>query len=247
MLLFVARRILLAIPALFGLVLLTFILIHAAPGDPAAVLAGDQASPAQIEALRQQYGFDRPILEQFFIYISQLTHGSLGTSYMTQRPISAEILERLPATLELTLFSMTLAAELGIPLGLLAAQNHNGWLDHLLRLMTIGGLAIASFWLAIMLQFTFSMTFDLLPVHGRLTQGLLLLPPRVTGMLLPDSILAGRPDVFADAFRISSCPVLRSRSLRWPPSCASPAPPCWRRSSATSCSTSAPSAIRVSC
>src|ERR1019366_4778280 len=100
--------------------------------------AGDQASPRQIEALRTQYGFDRPILEQFVIYISQLAHGSLGTSYLTQRPISAEILERLPATLELTLFSMTLAAGLGIPFGLIAAQNHNGWIDHVLRLLTIG-------------------------------------------------------------------------------------------------------------
>ena len=200
MLLFIARRILLAIPALFGLVLLTFILIHSVPGDPAAILAGDQASPRQIEALRVQYGFDRPILEQFFIYVSQLAQGSLGVSYMTQRPISTEILERLPATLELTLFSMTLAAGLGIPLGLLAAQNHNGWIDHLLRLLTIGGLAVASFWLAIMLQFTFSMSLDILPVHGSLTQGVPL-PPRLTGMLLLDSMIAGRPDVLADAFK----------------------------------------------
>jgi peptide/nickel transport system permease protein len=197
---FVARRIVLAIPALFGLVLLTFILIHAVPGDPAAILAGDQASPRQIEALRAQYGFDRPILEQFFIYVSQLAHGSLGVSYLTQRPIGAEILERLPATMELTLFAMTLAAGLGIPLGLIAAQNHNGWIDHALRLLTIGGLAIASFWLAIMLQFTFGMSFDVLPVHGRLTQG--VHPPSpLTGMLLLDSVLAGRPDVFADALR----------------------------------------------
>jgi peptide/nickel transport system permease protein len=198
--LFVARRILLAIPALFGLVLLTFILIHAVPGDPAAILAGDQATPQQIEALRAQYGFDRPILEQFVIYVSQLARGSLGISYMTQRPISVEILERIPATFELTLFSMTLATFIGIPLGVLAAQFHNTWLDHVLRIGTIAGLAVASFWLAIMLQFAFSMYLDLLPVHGRFTAG--VTPPAfVTGMTTIDALLAGRWSLFADALR----------------------------------------------
>jgi len=197
--LFIVRRLLLAIPALFGLVLLTFILIHAVPGDPAAVLAGDQATPQQIQALREHYGFDRPILEQFFRYVSQLASGSLGISYMTQRQISTEIIERMPATFELTLFAMTLATMIGIPLGVISAYFHNRWLDHLLRIVSIGGLAVASFWLAIMLQFTFSMELDLLPVHGRLSQGLNP-PPFVTGMIVLDSLIAGRFDLFRDAF-----------------------------------------------
>ena len=198
--LFILRRVLLAIPALFGLALLTFVLIHAVPGDPAAVLAGDQATPQQIEALRAQYGFDKPIFEQFVIYISQLARGSFGISYMTQRPISLEIVERIPATFELSLFSMTLATVLGIPLGVLAAQHHNRPLDHLLRVFAIGGLAIASFWLAIMLQFAFSMSLDWLPVHGRLTQG--VTPPRhVTGLMTIDAMIALRFDLFVDALR----------------------------------------------
>ena len=198
MLLFVLRRALLAVPALFGLVLLTFILIHVVPGDPAVVLAGDQASPAQIAALRAQYGFDRPIFEQFGIYVWQLVHGSLGISYMTQRPISQEILERIPATFELTLTSLAFATVAGIPLGVMAAQYHNRWVDHLLRLFTVGGLAIASFWLAIVLQFVFSMQLDLLPVHGRLSQGVKS-PSFVTGMITIDSLLTGRFDLFRDA------------------------------------------------
>lgn len=198
MALFIIRRILLAIPALFGLALLTFILIHAAPGDPAVVLAGDQATPQQIAAIRQQYGFDRPLVEQFAIYLSQLAQGSLGVSYMTQRPISVEIAERLPATFELSLFAMFLATVIGIPLGVLAAQFHNRALDHLLRVVTIGGLAVASFWLAIMLQFAFSMRLDWLPVHGRLTEG--VQPPAfVTGLYTLDALISGRFDLARDA------------------------------------------------
>lgn len=200
MLRFLARRILQVVPTLFGLVVLVFIMVRIIPSDPAAILAGENASPAQLAAVRAQYGFDRPLVDQFFIYIRQLATGSLGVSFMTQRPLSTEILGRLPATLELALFALTLATSVGIPLGLVAALNHNGWIDHVLRVFTIGGLAIASFWLALMLQFLFSMELDLLPVHERLTQN--LDPPEFfTGLYLIDSAITGRWDVFADAFR----------------------------------------------
>ncbi len=197
MLLFVARRILLALPALAGLVLLTFLLIHATPGDPAVILAGDQATPAQVAALRAQYGFDKSILEQFAIYVGQLAQGSFGISYLTQRPVSLEIIERLPATAELSLVAMTFATVVGVGLGVLAAEFHNRWIDQVLRLMTIGGLAVASFWLALVLQFTFSMDLDLLPVHGRLSSG--LAAPHLTGFVLFDSLVTGRFAVFKDA------------------------------------------------
>lgn len=198
MFLFVARRILLAIPALVGLVALIFVLIHVVPGDPAAILAGDQASPQQIAALKAQYGFDRPLIVQFAVYLAQLARGNLGVSYLTQRPVSTEILQRLPATLELTLVSMTGATILGIPLGLLAAQWHNRWLDHLLRVLSMGGLAVASFWLALMLQFAFSMSLNLLPVHGRLSEGLAP-PPTITGFFLIDALVSGQWAVLKDA------------------------------------------------
>ena len=197
MLLFLIRRILLAVPTLAGLVVLTFVLIHAVPGDPAVILAGDQATPAQIAALREQYGFDQPIARQFVIYAAQLARGSFGTSYLTQRPVGSEILERLPATVELSLAAISIAAVAGVGLGLLAAQFHNRALDQLLRLLAIGGLAIAPFWLALMLQLKFSMDFDLLPVHGRITVG--LRPPDITGLLLLDALLTGNAALFKDA------------------------------------------------
>ena len=200
MLLFLTRRVLLGIPTLFGLVLLIFLLIHAVPGDPAVVLAGDQATPRQVAAIRAQYGFDKPLMDQFAIYVSQLAHGSLGVSYLTQRPVARELADRLPATLELAFFAMTLAVGIGIPAGLLAAQRHNSWIDHTLRVLGIGGLAIASFWLAIMLQFIFSMNLNLLPVHGRLSLGMQA-PRRLTGFFTVDALLEGRWSVFTDALR----------------------------------------------
>ena len=200
MLLFLFRRVVFAVPTLFGLVLLMFVLIHATPGDPALILAGDQATPAQVAALRTEYGFDQPILYQFAIYLGQLAHGSFGTSYLSQRPVAEEVFERLPATIELALFAMMLATAFGIPLGVVAAQNHNGWVDHVLRLFSIGGLAIASFWLAIMLQFALGMTFDLLPVHGRLSEGIAP-PTSITGFYLIDSVITGNGADFKDALK----------------------------------------------
>jgi peptide/nickel transport system permease protein len=199
MLLFLLRRILLAVPVLLGLLVLTFIMVRLVPSDPAAVLAGDQATPQQIAALRLQYGFDRPLPLQFFIYVKQIFSGSLGISYLTQRPVMEEIAQRIPATLELAIVAMGLATALGIPLGLVAALRHKSLLDHL-RVGAIGGLAIASFWLALILQFVFSMELDLLPVQGRLSADLAP-PPFITGFYLVDSLVTLHFATFADALR----------------------------------------------
>ncbi len=189
------RRLLLALPALFGLILLTFVLSRVIPGDPAATLAGDAATPAMIAEIRAQYGLDRPILEQAVIHLRQVLTGDFGKSIFSGRPVTEEILQRLPATLELTIAALLLAVGFGVPLGLLAALNHNGPIDHLVRLLSVGGLALASFWLAIMLQLLFSMELDVLPLRGRIDVALGL-PPRVTGFVLIDSLLAGRGDLF---------------------------------------------------
>jgi peptide/nickel transport system permease protein len=197
---YILRRVLLALPALFGLVILTFVLSRVVPGDPAATLAGDAATPAQLADIRARYGLDRPMLEQAVIHMKQVMTGDFGRSVFSGRPVAEEIVQRLPATLELTFAALFLATVLGIPLGLLAALDHNGPVDHLVRLLSVGGLAIASFWLAIMLQLVFSMDLDLLPLRGRIDVALGA-PPRVTGSILIDSLLAGRPDMFVDACR----------------------------------------------
>lgn len=189
---------LLALPALLGLVVATFILSRVIPGDAAATLAGDAATPAQIADIRARYGLDRPILEQAVIHVRQVLTGDLGNSIFTGRPVSEEIAQRLPATLELTFAALLLSTLLGVPLGLIAALDHNGPADHLVRLVSVAGLAIASFWLAIMLQMVFSMELDWLPLRGRIDVALGM-PPRVTGFLLIDCLLAGDVRRLGDA------------------------------------------------
>jgi peptide/nickel transport system permease protein len=194
---FLMRRFLLIGPILFGLLLLTFSMIHLVPTDPAAALAGEQATAAQIEEIRRAHGFDRPLIEQFATYLGNVLTGNLGIGIYSNRPVSEEILERLPATIELTFFALLLSAVIGIPLGVVAAAFHNGWIDQLLRVVTISQLAIASFWMAIMLQLIFSMYLGWLPLQGRVSVALGA-PPHLTGFYLIDSLAAGRLDIFFD-------------------------------------------------
>jgi peptide/nickel transport system permease protein len=176
------------------------LLIRIVPADPAAALAGDSATPQQIDAIRHQYGFDRPIAEQLLLYIRQVLHFEFGESQYSHRPVGLDIRQRLPATLELTFVSLIAATLIGIPLGVVAGMYHNRWPDFALRLFSISGVAMAAFWFAIMLQLLFSMQLEWLPLRGRSGTGLVL-PPEITGSLLIDSLIAGRLDAFWDAVR----------------------------------------------
>jgi peptide/nickel transport system permease protein len=207
MLRFLLRRLLLVLPVLFGLLVLTFVLVRVVPNDPSAALAGQNATPEQIAEIRAAYGFDRPLVVQFGIYLRQVAQADLGTSIQSGRPVAQDILQRLPATLELTFAALFLGAGLGVPLGVLAAVRHNTALDHGLRFFTVGGVAVASFWFAIMLQLLFSMQFDLLPLRGRLGTAMTP-PPALTGLVLVDSLLAGRLDAFADGLRHLALPAV---------------------------------------
>ncbi len=195
---FVLRRALLVLPSLFGLLVVTFLLIRTVPADPAVALAGDNATPAQIAEIRRQYGLDLPLHVQFGHYLAGVARLDFGTSQFSGRPVVQDIAQRLPATLELTFAALLLSAGLGIPLGVLAAVNHNRWPDFLLRIVSVGGIAIAAFWLAIMLQLLFAMELGWLPLRGRLDVGLSA-PRGPTGLLLLDGLLHGRLDIFVDA------------------------------------------------
>src|SRR5271163_1711919 len=187
-----------AIPSLFGLMIVTFLLIRIVPADPAAALAGDNATPQQIADIRHQYGFDRPVGEQLLLYIGQVLRFNFGESQYSHRPVGLDIRQRLQATLELTFAALLIAIVLGIPLGVIAGVHHNRWPDFALRLFSITGNAIAAFWFAIMLQLLFSMQLDWLPLRGRSGSGMAL-PPAITGSLLLDSLIARRFAVFWDA------------------------------------------------
>jgi peptide/nickel transport system permease protein len=197
---FLLRRALHAVPTLFGLLIVTFLLIRIVPADPAAALAGDNATPQQIENIRHQYGFDRPILEQLVLYFGQVLRFNFGESQYSHRPVGMDIRQRLPATLELTAAALLIATGLGIPLGVIAGVYHNRWPDFLLRVISITGVAVAAFWFAIMLQLLFAMELEWLPLRGRLGDGIVP-PPDLTGSLILDSLLAGRWDALWDALR----------------------------------------------
>ena len=184
------------VPTLLGLLVVTFVISRVIPADPVALVAGETATPAQVEALRRQLGFDRPLPAQFLSYLLSLVRGDLGTSLYTTRPIVDDLAARVPATLELTLVAMIVSVVVGIPLGVLSALWRNSFLDHALRVVTVSGLAIASFWLGIMLQLLFAMRLGWTPLNGRVSG----FPPRgITGLLLVDSVLTWDWAAFGNA------------------------------------------------
>jgi peptide/nickel transport system permease protein len=197
---FVLRRCALVLPSLLGLLVITFLLIHAVPSDPASAMAGDAATPEQIARIRAQYGLDQPMWRQFLVYIAKVAHLDFGESAFSHRPVALDIFQRLPATLELTFCSLVLSIGLGVPLGVVSALKHNAWPDYLLRIFSVMGIAVAAFWFAIMLQLLFAMNLAWLPLRGDLTSTMTR-PPAITHFLVLDAVLAGRWDVFTDALR----------------------------------------------
>ena len=165
---FVLKRLAWFVPTLLSVVAITFVISHLIPADPARLAAGETATSEQVEALRHQLGFDRPLLVQFLLYCQRLMSDDLGTSLYTSRPVVQDLFSRLPATIELTLVAMFITVVAGIPLGVLSALKRNSLLDHVVRFFTVSGLAIASFWLGIMLQLLIAMELGWLPLGGRI-------------------------------------------------------------------------------
>lgn len=163
----IVRRGLWLLPTVGGLMVLTFLIAHVIPADPAGLVAGDAATPQQLATVRHDLGLDQPLWRQFGIYVRALFSGDLGTSLYTQRPIAQDLLGRLPATLELTIYAILIAVVGGVPLGVLAGAGHRRLSDHVIRLGTVAGFAIANFWLALLLQLVFAMELRWLPLAGR--------------------------------------------------------------------------------
>ena len=184
--LFFLKRIAYFIPTLLGLLILVFLVSRVIPGDPAALVAGETATADQVKAIRTQLGFDRPLYVQFGVYVRQLITGDLGKSLYSGRRVSQDLLERFPATLELTLTAMFISVLIGIPLGILSALKRNSLLDHLVRGFTVSGLAIASFWLGIMLQLFASMWLGITPLGSRIG---VPAPRLITGLFVLDAAL----------------------------------------------------------
>src|SRR5438094_86396 len=148
---YVLHRLLLVAPTLFGVTLISFTLVYVLPGNPALVKAGSLATPEHVAAIERQMGLDRPVHVQYWRYLTGLLRADLGESSSTGRPVLEDFRQRVPATLELTLASLLVAAAIGIPLGVLSAVHRDTALDHASRLVGVGGVAMPSFWTGLLL------------------------------------------------------------------------------------------------
>src|SRR6201986_927696 len=155
MLSLIAKRLLLAIPNLIGVVIITFLLTRALPGDPAAYFAGPAANKEAVEQIRKKLGLDKPLIEQFFRYTADLAHGDFGNSLTTGQPVATEIRNRLPASAELTLLGLIVSMVIALPLGILAAVRQGSWIDHLCRVTTTAGVSLPVFFTGVGLVYIF--------------------------------------------------------------------------------------------
>ncbi|MEW5881354.1 MAG: ABC transporter permease [Pseudomonadota bacterium] len=189
MLRLVALRLFAALPNLVGVVVVTFVLTRALPGDPAAYFAGGAATELAIEQVRAQLGLDRPLVEQFARYVGALARGDLGLSLTTGQPVLQELLQRLPASLELVLLALVLACAIALPLGVLAASRPGSWIDQLCRIVTTAGVSLPTFFTGLLLAYVFYFLLGWAPSPlGRLDP-MFSPPPHVTGFYLVDALL----------------------------------------------------------
>jgi peptide/nickel transport system permease protein len=168
MLRYLVRRLLLLIPILLGVSLLVFFWIRALPGSPAESLLGERATPRLVEQYRKAYGFDKPIPVQYWDYLKTTLGGNLGTSIASHRTITSEIGQRFPATVELALAAMIFAVGFGVPLGFLAAKKHGGIFDNMSLIVSLIGISIPIFFLAVILKYIFAVRLGWLPSVGRI-------------------------------------------------------------------------------
>ncbi len=183
-----------ALPALFGVIVVTFILTRALPGDPAVYFAGPAADEASIQQIREALGLDRPLYEQFVYYLGDLASGNLGVSISTGQPVLEELARRLPASLELTLGALLLSLAIAIPMGVLAATNPGRPIDHICRVIATAGVSLPTFFTGIALVFVFYYLLGWSPAPiGRLDFAYLS-PPPITGFYTIDALLDGDPE-----------------------------------------------------
>ena len=208
MLTMILKRLMMAIPSLIGVVIVTFLLTRALPGDPAAYFAGPAATPQAIQEIRVKLGLDRPLIVQFGHYVDDLAHGNLGTSLTTGQPGASELRNRLPASAELTLLGLIVSIIIAVPLGILAATKPNSLLDHACRIVATAGVSLPVFFTGLILVYVFYYQLGWAPAPlGRLDV-FFTEPPHVTGFYLIDSLIARDPETFMAALKQLILPAL---------------------------------------
>ena len=204
-----AKRLAGAIPSLIGVVVVTFLLSHALPGDPAVLFAGPAANAESVAQVRAHLGLDRSLPAQFLAYSSDLLHGNLGQSLTTGQPVLTDLMQRLPASLELTLAAILLAVAVAIPLGLLAATREGSAVDHLCRSTVTVAAAFPTFFVALLLVYVFYYLLRIAPEPlGRLNDVYFEAPPGITGFYLVDAALAGEWTTFRGALAQIALPAV---------------------------------------
>jgi peptide/nickel transport system permease protein len=193
---YLVRRLTAMAITFWGILTLVFLIARIVPGNPAAVIAGAKATEERIEQIREAYGLNDPLYEQYFDFLYGLiVHQDLGQSIATQRPVAQEIVMRFPATFELTTTAVLIALGIGVPLGIASAIYKDKSLDHGSRFLAISGVSIPQFWMAILVQLLFYSYLGWLPAGGRFPDTMVR-PANVTGMLLIDSLLSVRLNAF---------------------------------------------------
>lgn len=192
----IINRLIQSIPSIIGIVIISFLLTRALPGDPAVYFAGAMADEKSINEIRVSLGLDKGIVEQFGIYVENLVHGNLGMSLNTGIPVLEELMTRLPTSLELTLIGLTFAISIALPLGILSATKPGSWIDHTTRILVTMGVSLPTFFTGLFLIYIFYFILGIAPAPiGRLDI-IFLSPPHVTGFYTIDSLIANDMGTF---------------------------------------------------
>jgi len=203
---FIIRRMLMFTIVLFGLTSLVFALSYIVPGDPFATLMAQNVSPDVIEKLRQRYGLDKPLYEQYVIYMKNLFHGDLGYSWRHHRSVAKELVDRLPATFELGTFALILSIIIGIPIGIYVSTRRNKASDHFVRALSLVGVSAPAFWIGLIFLLMF---YEYLGLVGPGRIDVNAVPPtHITGFYLIDSLITGNFPIFIDSFKHIILPAL---------------------------------------
>ncbi|GIH48476.1 peptide/nickel transport system permease protein [Microbispora rosea] len=206
---FLVRRILTALLLAVGITLITFVLTNLVPGDPVAANLGQRAvgDPAIVAQWRADHGLDRPLPQQYLMHLEGLLHGDLGTSQQSHRPVLDDLAESVPATLELAGAAILVSLILGVGFGVVAALRRDRLSDHVLRVLSLIGISVPTFWLALVAFYVFFFRLQVTPGSGRIDPGMTP-PPQVTGLYTVDALLSGRWDVFSSAIGHLAAPAL---------------------------------------
>lgn len=197
MLMLIVRRLAQLVPTLIGLTILLFFWVRALPGGPAVALLGERATPEAVADINRLYGFDRPLLEQYFTYVGRLLQGDFGTSIRTRRPVLEEFIDRFPATLELSLAALLFAVVVAIPLGYVAARRRGTIVDHTSVVVSLIGVTVPVFFLAFILKYVFAVKLGWFATTGRASVDINATNP--TNLYVLDGLLTGEFDASWDA------------------------------------------------